>query len=211
MLNEGEVRIIFAGQELTFEIEDLDLDILSQAFNGLHFIPKILKDEKTHKIIKLPSKPNERFTKLKSGKTYVIPTPPSKPRLGKGDETATPVLPDNWASDFVPDMMQNAVVACRAVYLDTDEECGDFLNNHITNHHFECLFRSHYGDCPFLVAEEIGAQRVYISFRGTQTTQDWTNNLKAFQIKNMDQVPQGKLHSGFLERAQTFPFDKLSR
>ena len=140
----------------------------------------MLKHEKTQKVIKLP----RGFAELKSGETYVLPSQ-KRPESGQ-------LVPQKslWDKCYIPgDLIQNAVVACQVVYQDTDQDCINFLQNNITNHNFEFIFRSENDKhCHFLVAEEIRKDRIYISFRGSHTAQDWKDNLKSFQTKHLDAV-----------------------
>ena len=53
--------------------------------------------------------------------------------------------------------------------------------------------------------------RIYVAFRGTASTEDWKDNLKAFQEEGSSvmKIIRGRLHSGFLLRAKGFPADKI--
>ena len=182
-ISGGEVTIIFENEEQVFEIQDLDQEFLLESFS-LDFTPKMLKHQSTQKVIKLP----RGFSDLKSGETYVLPGPKKGQQSKKISEEKS-----LWDKSFLPaDLIQNSVIACRAVYKDTDQDCINFLQNNITNHNFEFIFRSENDKhCHFLVAEEIRKDRIYIAFRGSHTAQDWKDNLKSFQTKHLDAV-QGK-------------------
>ena len=53
--------------------------------------------------------------------------------------------------------------------------------------------------------------RIYVAFRGTASTDDWKDNLKAFQEEgsSLMKIIRGRFHSGFLLRAKGFPADKI--
>ena len=61
----------------------------------------------------------------------------------------------------------------------------------------------------FLAKEHF--HRIYVAFRGTASTEDWKDNLKAFQEEGSSvmKIIRGRLHSGFLLRAKGFPADKI--
>ena len=50
--------------------------------------------------------------------------------------------------------------------------------------------------------------RIYIAFRGTKDLNDWKYNLQAFRERCGSVIP-GKFHSGFLQRAKSFPMETI--
>ena len=51
-------------------------------------------------------------------------------------------------------------------------------------------------------------ERIYIAFRGTKDLNDWKYNLQAFRERCGSVIP-GKFHSGFLQRAKSFPMETI--
>ena len=107
-------------------------------------------------------------------------------------------------------MVQHALVVANAVYKD---DALDHLTSTLTDHNLKFLVRSQNGDCHFLLAEEVDAngkrKRVYLAFRGTDSTKDLKEDLKIYQREAKSGRIKGKFHAGFLARAEKFPLQKL--
>ena len=121
-----------------------------------------------------------------------------------------------WSSLSLKEAVQNAVVVSKAVYADTDLTCEKYLTESLSDHNLTAVARSRNGKCRFVIAEEAGRQsggsnRLYIGFRGTASTDDWKDNLRAFQEDGAAamKIIRGRFHSGFLSRAVAFPADKI--
>ncbi len=131
-----------------------------------------------------------------------------------------------WGRPDLKELVQNAAVCSKAVYSSTDLECEKYITETMRDHALGSVARSRHGRCGFMVVEEDGncsgggrSRRVYVAFRGTHSTEDWKDNLKAYQVEggamgggggnsNCKSV-RGRIHAGFLERAAAFPVDKL--
>lgn len=121
-----------------------------------------------------------------------------------------------WSSNSLKEVVQNAVIVSKAVYADTDHTCEKYLRENLEDHCLKSVARSLHGKCHFLVAEEMdrqsgGSNRLYVAFRGTASTEDWKDNMKAFQEEGSSvmKIIRGKFHSGFLSRAICFPANKI--
>ena len=126
---------------------------------------------------------------------------------------------EGWKDNDMKEIVQNSVICAEATYQDNDEDCYKFFTKmNSDNHNISQVTRSQHGKCHFILAVEDrnneglqGKNRLYIAFRGTTNSDDWQDNMKAFQIDGTSQynLIKGKFHAGFFERAVSFPFEMI--
>lgn len=223
---DGEITIYYGNESISIDLDDLNGEILSEAFNltktplTLFHIDPISRNKKF-----TPIKKKEKF---KVGNVYHIQkrssvSPPSMyggllpgeievaKEGSKPSSAATKGQQDPWKWTSLHETVQNSVVLCRAVYAANDLEIYNYLMESLHDHNFRKILRSRHGRSHFVIAEEIDKDRVYIAFRGSHSNKDWHDNLHAYQefaFKGMKGM-QGKVHSGFLTRAMDFPIQKI--
>ncbi len=242
---DQEITVQFRDGHVRVDIEDVDADMLVDHF-GLPFRPSVLLRYDAHGGKKLV--PLAKRNKLVPGATYHIQDKnpeggavggASLVGAGSSLRSSSPGSPFHrreasgrrsrvsgrlWASEDLPEVVQNAVVCSKAVYAEDDRACERFLTENVANHGLSpSVSRSRHGECCFLIAEEelsagssskkAGGGRVYVAFRGTRTKEDWKDNLRAYQVEGnvscTAKAIRGKVHSGFLDRAAQFPVEKL--
>ncbi|XP_047128035.1 uncharacterized protein LOC101241641 isoform X1 [Hydra vulgaris] len=193
--DEDRISVWFENEVSHFKIEDLNPDTIAETI-GLDFKPTTLIHKVTKNVIKL-----SKIDEFKVGQQYKI-----KSRINS-TKSKDLLL---WDSDSFKHILQNTVILSKSAYCLTDEECKSFLKMNMTKHYVENIFRSQDDSCPFIVAEELISNRVYISFRGSQSISDWKECMKAFKCPNISStISTGKFHAGFLNRAKKFPLQKV--
>ncbi|XP_065648208.1 uncharacterized protein LOC101241641 isoform X3 [Hydra vulgaris] len=193
--DEDRISVWFENEVSQFKIEDLNPDTIAETL-GLDFKPTTLIHKVTKNVIKL-----SKIEEFKVGQQYEIK---SRINSTKSEDLLL------WDKDSFKHILQNTVILSKSAYCLTDEECKSFLKMNMTKHYVESIFKSQDDSCPFIVAEELISNRVYISFRGSQSISDWKECMKAFRCPNISStISTGKYHAGFLNRAIKFPLQKV--
>lgn len=211
MGDEKSIFVTYKGDNHQFFIEDIEPDFLQETFD-LDEKPTSIFAVNSNLVIPL-SKKHER---LKPGESYYIKQKNKSARLENEDRNTNTRYGEVIRGQDENEVIGlNALIASTAIYypvnesnLPTGGNCSQYLHEQLTNHNFEYIVPNRFGENHFLIAKEIGIDRIYIAFRGTKDLNDWKFNLQAFRERCGSAI-RGKFHSGFLQRALKFPMETI--
>ena len=196
-----------------FDIEDVNPENLKDHF-GIEV--KSLKNCQTGKVVFVKS----TNIKLSVGATYEITSTSSPNTTTDKDEQQAETFDQKWL-DENQKTVQNALIASLASY---ETDAKDYLDSRLNYHSLKSVVQSVNGDCSFIMAESddkktvyvdektvyVDKKTVYVAFRGTNSWEDLITDFHIHRKKTQSPASRGKVHSGFLKRADAFPLMTVS-